>query len=171
MLTIREIRYVLLLVATWNIAIIIFVCVSQKVTMEKNIIDSAVEGVLASEKKKMGKSDKENIKLNIVSRQKTNDVDSSMTDMYASLLIGDYSLGNGIKYKFSSNGSFSGYFDDEHTDVKGYYYEVVLIGGNNVVNIYSKDKTSVVSYYIVLSEEADIILYYPETDIRFTLEI
>lgn len=170
MLTIREIRYVLLLVAVWNITIIMFVCASQKSTIEKNVIDAMAEKSLASENKKIEESGRGNVKSNILSKKKTNDVDSSMTGMYASLLIGDYSLGNGIKYKFSSGGSFSGYFDDEHTDVKGYYYEVVLIGGNNVVNIYSKDKTSVVSYYIILSEEADIVLYYPEANIRFTLE-
>lgn len=170
MLTIREIRYVLLLVAAWNIAIIMFVCASQKSTIEKNVIGAMSEKSLASENERIEESDKGNVKSNILSKKKTNDVDSSMTGMYASLLIGDYSLGNGIKYKFSSDGSFSGYFDDEHTDVKGYYYEVVLIGGNNVVNIYSKDKTSVVSYYIILSEEGDIVLYYPEANIRFTLE-
>ncbi len=93
-----------------------------------------------------------------------------MTDMYASLLIGDYSLENGVEYKFSSDGKFAGYFDDRHTDVKGYYYEVALFGEENVVNIYNKDKTSVVTYYIAFSEEADIVLYYPEANVKFTLE-
>ena len=54
--------------------------------------------------------------------------------------------------------------------MKGYYYEVALFGEENVVNIYNKDKTSVVTYYIAFSEEADIVLYYPEANIKFTLE-
>lgn len=170
MLTNKEIRYVLLLVAVWNIVIIAFVCTLNKGTVEKKVIGSVVEKPAASEPDGIGEIAKKSVEPSTFSKEKPDKVTSSMTDMYASLLIGDYSLENGVEYKFSSDGKFAGYFDDRHTDVKGYYYEVALFGEDNVVNIYNKAKTSVVTYYIAFSEEADIVLYYPEANVKFTLE-
>lgn len=169
MLTNKEIRYVLLLVAAWNIVIIAFVCALNRVTIEKKVIGSIAKkpAVSKHDGTEVAKGSSES---NTLSEEKPDKVNSSMTDMYASLLIGDYSLENGVEYKFSSDGKFAGYFDDRHTDVKGYYYEVALFGEENVVNIYNKDKTSVVTYYIAFSEEADIVLYYPEANVKFTLE-
>lgn len=38
------------------------------------------------------------------------------------------------------------------------------------VNIYNKDKTSVVQYKLSFDEDSNMQLYYPETDQNFKLE-
>jgi len=96
--------------------------------------------------------------------------DKTMLSIYQSLLAGNYRAEGGIRYNFLSDGSFSGYFDDKHRMVKDYSYEVVPTGGNTVVNIYNKGHSAMVSYYILLSDDTDIMLYYPEADFKVLLE-
>lgn len=117
--------------------------------------------------------DKENISIQsnkVLANTDKSKVDKTMLSMYQSLLIGTYTAKGGIRYNFLANGGFSGYFDDKHQRVKGYTYEVESTGGNNVVNIYNKERSAVVSYYILLSDDVDIILYYPEADVKIPLQ-
>ena len=119
------------------------------------------------------RDDKEEISIQSNKVRKDTDkskIDKTMYSMYQSLLIGSYKTKSGIKYNFLSNGSFSGYFDDKHQQVKDYTYEIESTGGNNVVNIYNKEHSAMVSYYIMLSDDVDIVLYYPEADLKILLE-
>ena len=163
------IKRMILIMTIWNITVICFLHImlgenkrslkktiqfSQSLSTEKDLSDS-VSKIKAVTKTK---------------KSKITNLDQSMVSVYSSLIIGNYSLKNGLKYSFSSDGKFSGYFDDKHTSVKNYHYEVVSTGGNNVLNIYNEEKTSVVTYYVMLSDDADIVLYYPESDVKFLLE-
>lgn len=95
---------------------------------------------------------------------------------YATLLQGStVNLDDTKVMHFEIDGSFDGFFDTDNPDVKGYSYEVISLEDNSApyvanVNIYNKDKTSVVQYKLSFDEDSNMQLYYPETDQNFKLE-
>lgn len=140
---------------------------TEEIPLNKN----STVAVSFSDVKKAGSKETISIQPNIVSEDADKSkIDKTMLSMYQSLLVGHYEAGSGISYNFLADGTFSGYFDDKHQMVKGYTYEVGSTGGNNIVNIYNKERSAVVSYYILLSDDADIILYYPEADVKIPLQ-
>lgn len=160
-----------------NITIVIFSSIFlSNVPKKKDVIRNTSDEIFVNssiqekdnattDKKKLVKAAKVKTKKN-----KVKDVDSSMTSMYQSLIVGEYEVGNDCIFRFNSNNSFDGYFDAQHVNVTGYQYEVVSTGGNNVLNIYNKGKNAVVSYYVMLNEDADILLYYPDADVKIVLD-
>jgi hypothetical protein len=96
--------------------------------------------------------------------------DSSMEQIFYSMIAGDYVINENVEYNFGKDGIFSGFFDDANMSVKGYSYEIFVVNENAVVNIYNHEKTVMVSYELILSGKAALALYYPAADLKIELK-
>lgn len=97
-------------------------------------------------------------------------VSNDMSGLYSSLLLGKYKVGQGIVFEFQSDGSYSGYFDDQHPDVTGYTYTLKYDGSNYLLSIFNERKSAKVTYYVILTDDAGIILKYPQSNVEIKLE-
>lgn len=97
-------------------------------------------------------------------------IDGDMSGLYSSILLGRYTVGENIVFYFHSDGSYSGYFDDKNQDVTEYSYDLEYDGANYLLSIFDPDKSKKVTYYVILSDDTDIILKYPLSDIEIKLE-
>lgn len=169
----RNIMVCIFFVAIVDIAAILLVCdlFKPKGKEESKLNRNDISTASLDNIKRIGDKENASIQPNKALRNiDKSKMDKTMLSMYQSLLIGNYKAKGGISYSFLANGIFSGYFDDKHQRVKDYTYEIESTGGNNIVNIYNKERSAVVSYYILLSDDFDIILYYPEADVKILLQ-
>ena len=108
-----------------------------------------------------GKGDNVN-NSNPVSEEKQidySDKDPEMADIYVSLLEGTkFDIGDGIVFSFGSKGSYAGFFDANHKNVKDYCYKVCIEEDNILLNIYNKEETQLVSYNMTFDKNGDVIL-------------
>lgn len=94
----------------------------------------------------------------------------SYNNVYSSLLIGDYVAEDGTAFRFASDNSYAGYFNEDAPDVENYSYEIVNVSeAENIVTIYSADKRSEVKYSLDLDMEGNVILAIPDTETKYTL--
>lgn len=100
-------------------------------------------------------------------------LNDSMSSLYESMLAGwAYKIDNKTSFSFGKDGSFSGFFDKDNKDVKGYTYEISIDEetGSHMLNIYNKKKSGMVSYEISMDPDGNILLTYPGADSSFVLE-
>jgi hypothetical protein len=98
------------------------------------------------------------------------DRDSSMEQIFYSVIIGDYVINENMEYNFGVDGTFSGFFDDKNRSVKGYTYEIFVVNEEAYINIYNDEKTAKVSYELILLGESKLALYYPAADLKIVLK-
>lgn len=92
-------------------------------------------------------------------------------DIYALLIVGNFKLGNDLEFNFGDDGSYNGFFDNDHRFVEGYSYQLENNAGQIQVHIYNEDKSKIVTYIMTLSEETgNIILELPETGDQLELK-
>ena len=103
--------------------------------------------------------------------QLMNDADESMLNVYKVLIQGTiFEPADGVKFNFGSDGTFSGYFDSENSNVDSYSYEVAVNESNIIcLNIYSPDKNKSVQYEMSFDSNGNIVLTNPGMD-PFILE-
>lgn len=89
--------------------------------------------------------------------------DSDLVDIYVSLLEGcDFDLGDDIHFVFGTDGSYSGFFDSKNLEVSDYVYRVLAEDDKLKLNIYNKEETKMVSYYMSFDKKGNIILKCPD---------
>lgn len=104
-----------------------------------------------------------------------------MADVYTTLIKGtNVNISNDKQMHFGTDGTFSGFFDENSTDVEGYSYEVQGItndadqnGVVAIVNIYNQDRSQYVQYHLVYggnSDEPELLLQYPGSGKTYALE-
>lgn len=95
-------------------------------------------------------------------------------DIYALLIVGNFKLGNDLEFNFGADGSYNGFFDNDHRFAfaeEGYSYQLENNAGQIQVHIYNEDKSKIVTYIMTLSEETgNIILELPETGDQLELK-
>lgn len=96
--------------------------------------------------------------------------DEDLASIYMSLLWGShFDLDNDIHFCFDESGEYSGFFDSENPDVKGYSYYINVSDGTVYLEIYNKDKSKVVQYEVSFDQEDNIILKHPNMETPITL--
>ena len=96
--------------------------------------------------------------------------DDSLSSIYNDLLAGmEFTVDDGTKFSFGAYGSYSGFFDDAHSDVRDYIYDVQTVGSDIMLNIYDRNKDSIVSYKMEFMTNGDIQLNYPDNNRSFIL--
>ena len=109
------------------------------------------------------------------------EANDAMADVYTTLIKGtNVNISNDKQMHFGTDGTFSGFFDENSTDVEGYSYEVQGItddadqnGAVAIVNIYNQDRSQYVQYHLVYgvkSDEPELLLQYPESGKTYALE-
>lgn len=99
------------------------------------------------------------------------DTTEAIYDVYGLLIIGNFKLGKDLEFNFGSDGSYSGFFDNDNRFVEGYTYQLDNNAGQILVHIYNEDKSRIVTYVMTLSEDTgNIILELPETGNRLELK-
>lgn len=93
----------------------------------------------------------------------------SFRNMICEQIIGEHYIEDDLFYDFAADGTFSGFFDSNEPEVKGYNYEIITHGGDAVLSIYNPDKTMVVTYEISITNTEQIILYYPASKYKIIL--
>lgn len=87
------------------------------------------------------------------------DKDKELSDIYVSLLAGnEFKTKDGSRYVFINNREYSGYFDADNPEVKGFYYKVLVEENKMMLVLHNKDGTKSVSYEISFNKEGDIEL-------------
>lgn len=105
--------------------------------------------------------------------------DDALVDVYTTLIKGtSVKIDNDKRMYFGVDGDFSGFFDKDNSNVEGYSYEIIGItngdeedGAVAEVNIYNKDRSKFVRYKLLFGENSELLLLYPETGKKFTIEI
>lgn len=99
--------------------------------------------------------------------------DESMRMLYANILPTTYKLGNDTAFKFYTDGTYEGYFDEDHLNVAGYSYELVnLEEGIVSLVITSPNGMSSVVYNLEMDINENFLLCNPaseEHEILYTL--
>lgn len=99
------------------------------------------------------------------------DTTEAIYDIYGILIVGNFKLGKDLEFNFGSDGSYSGFFDNENRFVEGYTYQLENNAGQTLVHIYNEDKSRIVTYVMTLSEETgNIILELPGTGKQLELK-
>lgn len=109
------------------------------------------------------------------------EANDAMADVYTTLIKGtNVNISNDKQMHFGTDGTFSGFFDENSTDVEGYSYEVLGItndvdqnGAVAIVNIYNQDRSQYVQYHLVYggnSDEPELLLQYPGSGKTYALE-
>lgn len=109
------------------------------------------------------------------------EANDAMADVYTTLIKGtNVNISNDKQMHFGTDGTFSGFFDENSTDVEGYSYEVWGItndadqnGAVAIVNIYNQDRSQYVQYHLVYggnSDEPELLLQYPGSGKTYALE-
>ena len=96
---------------------------------------------------------------------RTADPIASYNNIFSTLLLGDYIAEDGTAFRFASDGSYEGYFNEDITDAENYSYEIV----DNSLIIYSADKRSEVKYTLDINEDGDVILVMPDSEMKYIL--
>ena len=99
-----------------------------------------------------------------------------MVDIYYTLIQGSHAeIAEGVHLYFGVDGTFEGFFDNEHPNVTGYTYELLKPVGEDGesyeadVNIYNADKSIFVQYKLMFDEDSNMQLYYPDSKIYILL--
>ena len=93
-----------------------------------------------------------------------------MENIFSEKIIGKYKINDFMEYKFGMNGIYSGFFDDNHTNVSGYCYEIVVFEDEAKLNIYNAEKDKIVTYELLLIDDTSIALYYPSANLKIILK-
>lgn len=98
-------------------------------------------------------------------------INSEMSNVYSSLLSGwTFQPADDVSFTFGTDGTYSGFFDADNTNVEGYSYEITLNdSGQYVLNIFNEDKSKVVSYIVSLDDDGNIVLNYKDSVDGFVL--
>ena len=98
------------------------------------------------------------------------EADDSLSNIYMSLVENTHAeLDGGISYNFEPDGKFSGYFDVNSPKVEGYTYRISMDGDDIVLTIYNKEETQFVQYALVVMENGQLALDYPDFKKPITL--
>lgn len=93
------------------------------------------------------------------------EISTSIDAVYGEMILGDYvyhDTDGDLLFQFKPRGEYAGFFDDSNPNVTDYVYEINTADSEDaVLSIYNKDKTAMVSYYLVFSSNyEDITLIY-----------
>jgi hypothetical protein len=97
--------------------------------------------------------------VDIDSLKSEKNVSASYIGIYSSLLPGTYVLDDEQSFVFNTNGTFSGYFDDDHRHVEGYSY-TISEGADSLyrLTISSPNGMSSVDYFIGMTADGNVEL-------------
>lgn len=96
--------------------------------------------------------------------------DDSMEKIFCERIVGKYRINDSMVYKFGMNGIYSGFFDDNHQNVSGYSYEILVTDDQANLFIYNSDKTQVVTYELLLFDDSSIAIIYPSANLKIILK-
>jgi len=142
-------------------------------TIQKENHDSSMEtseNPKKNDSSDMGSFANQDLKVDVESDSTVLNVGGDMSGLYSSIILGRYTVGEKIVFHFHSDGTYSGYFDDNNQDVTEYSYVLEYDGMNYLLNIFNPNKSEKVTYYVTLTEDADIVLKYPKSDVEIKLE-
>lgn len=98
------------------------------------------------------------------------EADDSLSYIYMSLVENSHAeLDGGITYNFEPDGKFSGYFDADNPKVEGYTYRIKVDEDDIVLTIYNKEETQLVQYTLMIKENGQLALDYPDFKEPITL--
>ena len=100
------------------------------------------------------------------------DYDGNQSDylnIYRDLIVGRYLVFDKYVFDFTTDGSFSGFFDSNNPSVSGYLYEIIEIDDEPMLHIISNDKSSFIEYNIELRADKAVVLTYKNSNIEFAL--
>lgn len=97
------------------------------------------------------------------------EADDSLSNIYMSLVENTHAELNGVTYKFEPDGKFSGYFDSNNPNVEAYTYRITMDGDDIVLTIYNKEETQFVQYTLILMENGQLAIDYPDFKKPITL--
>ena len=98
-------------------------------------------------------------------------MEDNVLDLYRKRVVGIWHISRGMKFKFTEDGSYSGFFDNTLNDVSNYTYQCAIDKeGNPILHIYNKEKTAMVSYYLRLNDANNVVLHFEAADIDIELK-
>lgn len=88
--------------------------------------------------------------------------DQQVSDLYQNLIEGyDFQVGE-YSFDFGDDGSYSGFFDSDNTEVSGYSYECTMENDEEILRIYNEDATKNVTYKMNVLDNGDIQLFFED---------
>lgn len=79
-------------------------------------------------------------------------------------------VNNTILFRFGTGDLYSGFFDSNNINVKGFSYEIVNVYDEFLLNIYDPSRATAVTYKVIIDSNNDIYLYYEAADIKMKLQ-
>jgi len=98
-------------------------------------------------------------------------MEDNVLDLYRKRVVGIWHISRGMTFKFTEDGSYSGFFDNTLNDVSNYTYQCAIDEeGNPILHIYNEEKTAMVSYYLSLNDVNNVVLHFEAADIDIELK-
>lgn len=97
-------------------------------------------------------------------------MEDNVLDLYRKKLVGTWHVSKDMTFKFSADGSYAGFFDSNLSDVNNYTYQCVMQEESPVLYIYNEEKTSMVSYTLILNDEDNVVLHFEAAGIDLELK-
>lgn len=98
-------------------------------------------------------------------------IEDNILDLYRKKIVGSWHISQNMTFRFTENGSYSGFFDSKLNNVSDYTYQCVINKeGNPVLHIYNKEKSSIVMYTLKLNDANNIVLHFDAADIDIELK-
>ena len=97
-------------------------------------------------------------------------MEDNVLDLYRKKLVGTWHVSKDMTFKFSADGSYAGFFDSNLSDVNNYTYQCGMQEESPVLYIYNEEKTSMVSYTLILNDEDNVVLHFEAAGIDLELK-
>lgn len=97
-------------------------------------------------------------------------MEDNVLDLYRQKLVGTWHVSQDMTFEFSADGSYAGFFDSNLSDVNNYTYQCGMQEERPVLYIYNEEKTSMVSYTLMLNDEDNVILRFEAAGIDLELK-
>lgn len=98
-------------------------------------------------------------------------IEDNILDLYRKKIVGSWHISQNMTFRFSKNGSYSGFFDSRLNNVSDYTYQCVINKeGNPALHIYNKEKSSIVMYTLKLNDANNIVLHFDAANIDIELK-
>lgn len=97
-------------------------------------------------------------------------MEDNVLDLYRKKLVGTWHVSKDMTFNFSADGSYAGFFDSNLSDVNNYTYQCGMQEESPVLYIYNEEKTSMVSYTLILNDEDNVVLHFEAAGIDLELK-
>lgn len=85
-------------------------------------------------------------------------------------IVGQYSSDINADFEFWNNGYYAGFFDANHENVYGYFYQITESDGEYYLQISDTNRSASITYKLVLNGLDGITLIYEDAGLSIVLE-